>query len=204
MARLRGDQSGSVKKLRSGWTGRYRVYRDGKSPVTRSIFLGRHSEIPSEDEARRILRRVLTEENDQALATEHLATAKHILRPLGIFGASGKHLPQIRGCVAEMQVTADLLCRGFEVFRPVHPFSSCDLVYVSEGRLVRVEVKSTTLDSDNFPTCDVTRNTGKFDMLASVLPDGSIQYRAHGRFGDLVTLPENAGCLESKCALENS
>lgn len=184
MARRRGEQSGTVRRINGGWTGRYRVYREGKMPTGRSVFLGTHSQIPDKEEARRILRLVLKEENERARATEHLANAQHIIRPATII-QGGKHLPQVRGCVAEMQVVADLLCRGFEVFQPVHDFSSCDLVYLSEGRFVRVEVKSTTDTGDGPLRCDIRRNIGKFDVLACVLPDGSIQYRSHSFLGEV-------------------
>lgn len=46
------------------------------------------------------------------------------------------------GAVSELLVCADLLRRGFEVFRAVCPACSCDLAVLKDGILQRVEVKT--------------------------------------------------------------
>lgn len=46
------------------------------------------------------------------------------------------------GAVSELRVAADLLERGYEVFRAVSPSCSCDLAVLKDGKLVRVEVRT--------------------------------------------------------------
>jgi hypothetical protein len=54
------------------------------------------------------------------------------------------------GAIAELIVAADLLKRGYEVFRAVAFTCSCDLVALKNGRVTRIEVKSATRgDSPN-------------------------------------------------------
>lgn len=48
------------------------------------------------------------------------------------------------GAVSELVVCADLLKRGYEVFRAVSPSCSCDLAILKEGKLHRVEVRTAT------------------------------------------------------------
>lgn len=47
------------------------------------------------------------------------------------------------GALAELVVAADLLRRGFEVYRAVSPAAKSDLVIVRDGRILRVQVKTT-------------------------------------------------------------
>lgn len=46
------------------------------------------------------------------------------------------------GAVSELVVAADLLERGFEVYRALSPAAPCDLAILRDGRLLRVEVTS--------------------------------------------------------------
>lgn len=47
------------------------------------------------------------------------------------------------GAVAELRVCADLLAKGFHVFRAVSPACPCDLVAISKkGSLIRIEVRT--------------------------------------------------------------
>jgi len=45
------------------------------------------------------------------------------------------------GAIAELIISADLLGRGYEVFRAVSPSASCDLIIMREGQMQRVEVR---------------------------------------------------------------
>lgn len=46
------------------------------------------------------------------------------------------------GAIAELVVCADLIRRGFEVFRSVSQDCSCDLIVLKDGQAQRVEVKT--------------------------------------------------------------
>lgn len=82
--------------------------------------------------------------------------------------------------MSEMLVCADLLKRGFSVFRSISPACSCDIVYLSTDQtLVRVEVKT----AYRFHTGKVNygrhpKQDGKHDLLALVFhKTNSIEYR---------------------------
>ena len=47
-----------------------------------------------------------------------------------------------RGAIGELRVCADLLSKGYEVFRAVSPACSCDLVIAKNGNLLTVEVRT--------------------------------------------------------------
>src|SRR5579872_6612397 len=46
------------------------------------------------------------------------------------------------GAASELIASADLLLRGFDVFRAVAAACPCDLVAMKDGALIRIEVKS--------------------------------------------------------------
>jgi hypothetical protein len=46
------------------------------------------------------------------------------------------------GAIAELVVAADLLRKGYEVFRAQSPSCSCDLVILKDDKLLRVEVRT--------------------------------------------------------------
>ena len=46
------------------------------------------------------------------------------------------------GAASELIVAADLLRRGYEVFRALSPHASCDLAILHDGKLLRVEVRT--------------------------------------------------------------
>ena len=46
------------------------------------------------------------------------------------------------GALGELLVAADLLKRGYEVFRAMSPSCSCDLAVLKNGKLMRVEVRT--------------------------------------------------------------
>ena len=46
------------------------------------------------------------------------------------------------GTISELIVAVDLLKRGYDVFRALSPTCSCDLAFITNGRLVRVEVRT--------------------------------------------------------------
>ncbi len=50
--------------------------------------------------------------------------------------------PGTAGALNELIVSADLISKGYDVFRAFSPNASCDLVIIKEKRILRVEVKS--------------------------------------------------------------
>lgn len=78
------------------------------------------------------------------------------------------------GAISEMTVCADLLARGYEVFRSVSPACGCDLVAYRDGVCVRVEVRTGKRYS-NGNLCYPKGARGHYDVMAVVealTPDG--------------------------------
>lgn len=73
------------------------------------------------------------------------------------------------GAISEYRVIADLLAKGFEVFRSATLSTSCDLAILKDERLLRVEVRTGKRSS----TGKIYRPIRKIrtDILATVLPD---------------------------------
>lgn len=87
-----------------------------------------------------------------------------------------------KGAWAEILVCADLLARGFEVFRAISPSASCDLIVIARGTptALRVEVKCSNfrgprVDGQVFWNVFTLREQS-FDVLAAVMPSGAIHY----------------------------
>jgi hypothetical protein len=80
------------------------------------------------------------------------------------------------GAAAEMLVSADLLSRGIEVFRALNIHCSCDLIAHRHGRLVRIEVKTGSLDWRGRPQVGISKQRGKHDVLAVVDRKSGIHY----------------------------
>ena len=78
------------------------------------------------------------------------------------------------GAISELKVGADLLGKGFEVFRALSPSCSCDLAILRDGRLVRVEV--TTGHRSSTGRVIHPSKINRYDLLAVVLSDGTIHY----------------------------
>lgn len=74
----------------------------------------------------------------------------------------------IVGAIAELTVCADLLNKGYEVFRSVSQSCSCDMVAMKNGELKRVEVSSgwTSLDGKHYDTGNKIKEQHKYDLLA--------------------------------------
>ena len=82
------------------------------------------------------------------------------------------------GAISELRVAADLLAKGYEVFRAVSAACSCDLVVMKNGITLRIEVRS----SFRIPTTGKisrpksSRDAGRQDVFAFCLSDGEIVY----------------------------
>lgn len=76
------------------------------------------------------------------------------------------------GTLHEMEVSCDLIRRGFHIFRAVCSSCPCDLAILRNGRLIRVEFTTGRLNAKtgkmNYPKHDPLR----FDLLAVVTTAG--------------------------------
>ena len=79
------------------------------------------------------------------------------------------------GALSELRAAADLLSKGYEVFRAMSPSTSCDLVILKDGKLTRVEVKSGRTNKKNGSICYATNNI-RADVVAVVLHDRIIYH----------------------------
>ena len=70
------------------------------------------------------------------------------------------------GAIAELAVSADLMRRGFEVFRALSPSSSCDLLAIRQPGLppVKIEVRSASRHVDGKLGCAMQKI--RADVLA--------------------------------------
>jgi hypothetical protein len=89
-----------------------------------------------------------------------------ILSGQGHFSGSGLSSGEI-GAIGELFVCADLLGKGYEVFRSVSPTCSCDLVIFDGCSLLRVEVRTGCRSMD-----DRIRYSGstRADVMAVYVP----------------------------------
>lgn len=79
------------------------------------------------------------------------------------------------GAIHELLVCADLLKKGFSVFRALSQSCSCDLAVLNNGKLLRVEV-TTGYVSPTGKINHPTKDSKQFDILALVFGDGKIKY----------------------------
>lgn len=81
------------------------------------------------------------------------------------------------GAVAELIVSADLLRKGYEVFRSVSQDCSCDLVILKAGRFIRVEVRTGYVNTDgSVGYAKKPSDVGRSDATAIVLRGRDVVY----------------------------
>ena len=74
-----------------------------------------------------------------------------------------------RGAISELTVSANLMARGYEVFRALSPSASCDLIALKDGEVLRVEVRTGTYYE---PTGSIgVSRRGDYDLLAIVVAE---------------------------------
>ncbi len=78
------------------------------------------------------------------------------------------------GAIHELLACADLLRKGFDVFRALSPSSSCDAAIIANGKLYRIEVTTGCFSASGKIQHPLKRNG--FDILAIVFKSGEIQY----------------------------
>jgi hypothetical protein len=76
------------------------------------------------------------------------------------------------GAINELRVTVDLMNKGYEVFRPIDPCASCDLIALKDGRMSRFQVRSSSRAWDGRIYRAVSKtDTGRQDYYAFVVTD---------------------------------
>ena len=81
------------------------------------------------------------------------------------------------GAASELKVGADLIMRGYHVFRSQSPTAPCDfLIMNKEGLILRVEVRTGHLSKVNGNI--LVNEHGDYDVLAIVIKNtGDVHYR---------------------------
>lgn len=93
-------------------------------------------------------------------------------RPTGYTRLAEKLPTATTGAISELKVAADLLGRGYEVFRALSASCSCDLAILGDGKLVRVEVRTGYKLKNGKIQCSLTpHDQGRHDILAICLSD---------------------------------
>lgn len=82
--------------------------------------------------------------------------------------------PSTVGAISELLVGADLLRRGYEVFRALSPSCSCDLAILKNGKLLRVEVR--TGRKNRRGNVVYANTTHRHDVMAVVVGKDQILY----------------------------
>ncbi len=88
----------------------------------------------------------------------------------------GAIAPGSVGAAHELMVCADLLKRGWSVFRNVSPHGDADLVIFCGETMHRVEV-TTAVRAVNGAAIFPPKDAAKFSVLVLVFHDGTIEYR---------------------------
>ena len=104
------------------------------------------------------------------------------------------------GCVAELTVCAELMAKGYDVYRPIDPRAPCDLIYWDGTTLIRVEVKFIRTGTEKRLDRDLLRNFGKFDILALVNEEGKIEYIPEEEVKERIVKNREAGWSTAKKA----
>lgn len=95
---------------------------------------------------------------------------------VGITLSRENSAPSTIGAIAELIAAADLMNRGFDVFRTLSPCSPCDLIVTRGEETIRIEVKCTDWKEGNI--IRRSRNKGGCaDTVALVLKSGGVVYR---------------------------
>lgn len=96
----------------------------------------------------------------------------------------------VAGAIGELLVSADLLTKGFEVYRAVSQSASCDPLALKQGETYRVEVRTKRKDLKGGLSC-TGRMSASIDILAMVVHDShpEIYYWPTSSRGKLLNLP---------------
>lgn len=86
------------------------------------------------------------------------------------------------GSISELLVCADLMAKGWDVYRAMDATCACDLMCVKAGFTARIEVKTGNRDKGRL--LGLETKAGKFDILALV-EGANLFYYAYHQLGDL-------------------
>jgi hypothetical protein len=76
------------------------------------------------------------------------------------------------GAIGELRTSADLLAKGYHVFRAVSPTCPCDLIALKGGKCLRLQVRTARkLKSGKLTYPTGQKDAGRQDYYAAVLPD---------------------------------
>lgn len=169
-------RTGCVSKQGNQWRGLFTATGKCAKDGRRSVMLGRIDEV-TEEEARAKLDDIMRREG--AIRDNlRLISAVDFIVPMEWKAATENSIDkQSRGVLAELIVTADLIAKGLHPYKAVSPGAPCDLlVILPDWKTVKVEVKSGRREQSGAIFCDVSRNVGKFDVLAVVIDGREIVY----------------------------
>jgi len=94
------------------------------------------------------------------------------------------------GAISELIVCADLLDKGYEVFRSISQSCSCDLIAMKNNEIIKIEVKTGRIKSDgNIGYAIKEEQKNNFDILAIVV-NQSITYLEHDAAMKETTIPK--------------
>jgi predicted nucleic acid-binding Zn ribbon protein len=81
------------------------------------------------------------------------------------------------GALHELVVSAELMRKGFHVFRAQSPSCPCDLIAMNQGDILRIEVTTGTYFMNGKTGFPPRKDEHKFDILAIVFHDGKILWK---------------------------
>jgi hypothetical protein len=98
-------------------------------------------------------------------------------KPVNRFGYAVRAPTLVTGAVSELVAAADLLARGWHVYRAIAGGCMCDLIACLDGATYRVEVRSATVSATGvWKTNQKPKTRENYDVLALVAPNGEIRY----------------------------
>ena len=72
------------------------------------------------------------------------------------------------GAIQEYRVGVELLIKGYEVFRPLSPSCSCDLLAMKDGKIIKLEVRTAYQNKVGKIVC--SKKNIRAEYLALALP----------------------------------
>lgn len=171
------NQSGYLAirgKRTAVWWGEWQVY-EGSKRRKMTMTLGRCDEM-TRPQARARLRELILRTNKDASAIHSIGRESTAKIPNEVEKISGSKI----GALVELLVCADLMAKGWDVYRATDPVCTCDLIAVRAGETIRLEVKTKAV------RLDLRSKSGKFDVLALMdRESGVIRYLPYHELGDL-------------------
>jgi Holliday junction resolvase-like predicted endonuclease len=191
--RSRGEGNGSIFIRKGSYVGRWYSYGKGGKCRRPEKVLGRVEEITME-QARERLVVLIAANTGKSLSMKGKVIDWTRMNAMPSAGDKSYRA----GAIAEVVATADMLIRGYEVFKAVCPTAICDLIAIKGGITFRVEVKyiSETCSVPSKMYRALTRNVGKFDLLAVVQPNYEVKYFDHDAALKLMEVGGVLGGLE--------